>query len=370
MIRLVAACLALAVAAPLARAQSAADRARADKLNDEGKALIQQVNFEAAAEKFRAAIAISADPRYYFNLCYTLDRQGKLREAKAACEAVAAGGSDARLVEKARNRLVEIDRAIRAGQDGRASGAGASETLSDGEQVRPGQVSTVSPSVPGARPSQVGPRPAQPRPTQPAPARPPAPAHPDGPPAPPAERPGATFTALLGFGFAQLGIEPQDSGVSNDGTSALGIGGGVILWRGSLGIEISGLLARRGTETSFVDPDTFLVNTAEILYTYLDVDAAARYEFSSRRFRPYALGGAYLGINLGTDGKVNGMDFEVTEVAATDFGLLLGGGCAFGGFHRAFSIEFRYAHGLADVDDSDIFKVTHQMGLLLGGYQF
>src|SRR5687768_15694577 len=99
--RTVLVCLLVLASAGPARAQSPDERARAEKLNDQGKRQIALVDFEGAAESFRAAIALVADPRYYYNLCYTLHRAGKLREAHAACEMAAASNQDPRLHAKA-----------------------------------------------------------------------------------------------------------------------------------------------------------------------------------------------------------------------------------------------------------------------------
>src|SRR5690349_1073029 len=100
--------LVLAFARP-ALAQSEDDRARAEKLNEEGKRQIALVDFDGAAGSFRAAIQIQPDPRYYYNLCYTLHRAGKLREAHASCEMAAADKKDPRLAAKAKERLTMID---------------------------------------------------------------------------------------------------------------------------------------------------------------------------------------------------------------------------------------------------------------------
>lgn len=58
---------------------------RAEELNRLGKARAQELDLEGAAKLFREALAIENDPRYAFNLCYTLEKSGHLREAKEFC---------------------------------------------------------------------------------------------------------------------------------------------------------------------------------------------------------------------------------------------------------------------------------------------
>ena len=58
---------------------------RAEELNRLGKARATELDLEGAAKLFREALAIENDPRYAFNLCYTLEKSGHLREAKEFC---------------------------------------------------------------------------------------------------------------------------------------------------------------------------------------------------------------------------------------------------------------------------------------------
>jgi tetratricopeptide (TPR) repeat protein len=74
--------------------------AKAEKLNDEGRASLFEGKADEAAAKFRAAIVLSPDPRYYFNLCVTALTVNQEREALAACDAALAHGPSPELKAK------------------------------------------------------------------------------------------------------------------------------------------------------------------------------------------------------------------------------------------------------------------------------
>ena len=76
-----------------AHAQSPAKQA--DGLNEQGKALLNAKPMRAAeaTAKFRAAIVLSPEGRFYLNLCMALYQEGKLSEALTACQAVAPKGA-------------------------------------------------------------------------------------------------------------------------------------------------------------------------------------------------------------------------------------------------------------------------------------
>lgn len=98
------ACLLAAAAAP-ALAQNAK---QADQLNEQGKALLGAKPMRAAeaTEKFRAAIVLSPEGRFYLNLCMSLYQEGKLSEALTACQAVESNRATAAQVKQA-NVIVE-----------------------------------------------------------------------------------------------------------------------------------------------------------------------------------------------------------------------------------------------------------------------
>src|SRR5687768_211791 len=80
-------CLVTAVA-------SAQPQKQADALNEEGKALLRQKKYAEATDKFRQAIVLLPDGRYYYNLCMALYHEGKLGEALTACRAVGPNGGN------------------------------------------------------------------------------------------------------------------------------------------------------------------------------------------------------------------------------------------------------------------------------------
>ncbi|MBK9031976.1 MAG: hypothetical protein IPL61_11725 [Myxococcales bacterium] len=92
---------ALALVAGSAAAQSPAQKA--DTLNDQGKALIKAKKYVEATEKFRAAIVLSPEGRFYLNLCMSLYSEGKLGEAITACRAVKDHGASGDQVTQANN---------------------------------------------------------------------------------------------------------------------------------------------------------------------------------------------------------------------------------------------------------------------------
>lgn len=95
-----AAMLVLALGASSAAEAQPSPAERADKLNEEGKELFRNNDLNGAANKFRQAIVLSPEGRFYYNLCYIYEKQGKLREALTACEAVKPNGAVDRVIKK------------------------------------------------------------------------------------------------------------------------------------------------------------------------------------------------------------------------------------------------------------------------------
>lgn len=347
-------------------AQPASDPiAQAEAENAAGKAKIAVVDLAGAAAHFRAAIALSPDPRYYFNLCYTLEKAGQLREAKAACEVVASGGSDERLAGKARAKLAEIERGLRAGDEGKpeplappgtAPVADPDDTLADGERVAPGTPITVSPRPPGGaiqadrfgRP--LGRRPMVMRRMA----------------APVERRPPATWFIQLGFGDARVVVDDDEGSVADlDDTSSLlvgAVGAGVALWPASaFGFQLEGQLANRGFK---VDGDLF---DASATLTYLDLAALVRLEPGRGRFRVHAVAGGYLGFKVASSTSLDG-DALDDQVASTDAGAILGAGFTIGRFRRAVNLDLRLQIGTKNVSEAPFQSVEHRVVLLMVGY--
>ena len=81
---------------------------QAEALNEEGKKLYKDKDYPAAAEKFRAAIQLSADARFYFNLCASLEKLGDFDGALKACDDVYTHGPSDALKAKTGERAAEI----------------------------------------------------------------------------------------------------------------------------------------------------------------------------------------------------------------------------------------------------------------------
>jgi tetratricopeptide (TPR) repeat protein len=118
---LVVAAIAMALAgAGSAAAQTPAEPAadaRAERLNDQGKSLFSdRHDYAAAAEKFRQAIAITPDARYYYNLCAALEKLGQVEPALEACEEVFQHSPRPDLGTKAGKKAADLRRQQREGQ--------------------------------------------------------------------------------------------------------------------------------------------------------------------------------------------------------------------------------------------------------------
>lgn len=88
--------------------QASPHQVQAESLNDKGKAQIKLLDLAGAAQFFRLALVLDPDPRYSFNLCYTLDKSGRFEEAKEACQ-TAIQGDNRRVRDKAQHLLLAIE---------------------------------------------------------------------------------------------------------------------------------------------------------------------------------------------------------------------------------------------------------------------
>ncbi|RMH38732.1 MAG: tetratricopeptide repeat protein [Deltaproteobacteria bacterium] len=84
--------------------------ARAEQLNDEGKRLFRAGDLEGAATAFAGAVAIVADPRYYFNLCFAYEALERYDDALAQCRAALDHNPSDRLRAKTQTRIDIIER--------------------------------------------------------------------------------------------------------------------------------------------------------------------------------------------------------------------------------------------------------------------
>jgi tetratricopeptide (TPR) repeat protein len=72
--------------------------------------------YELASEQFRNAVVRMPEPKYFFNLCTSLFQEGKLADAKMACEAIDKNAQLATpaLVEKAHKLIAKIEAEAKA----------------------------------------------------------------------------------------------------------------------------------------------------------------------------------------------------------------------------------------------------------------
>lgn len=304
---LIAAVLAAGLGAPGRAAAQGTPSAhqQAEALNNEGKALIKQLDLTGAAQRFRAAMALSDDPRFSFNLCYTLEKSGQLAEAKAACERVMASG-EPRLAQKA-NKLLAV--------------------IEDSMAGRP------------ASPTPDGPQPIAP-PRQP-PGPPPAPPVASTPPEP---KKNARFGAAVGVSRANI-----DSGVG-DTDAVLGFAFGAWMRlpvRRAFETIFEAQVVQRGFQAGGDD-----LASAELNSLYIDLGFASRWHMGSGGFRPYLEAGMSASLLLNATARIGGMgvspEQQPFDVA---YALALGTRVDIGG--NQFDIRARYNHGLLNINNSD-----------------
>ncbi len=85
---------------------------KANQLNDEGKELFGQEKYGPAAKKFEAAIILSPEGRFYFNLCFTYYFLERYQDALEQCRAVQPNGGDGALIDKTNKLIAEIEKRL------------------------------------------------------------------------------------------------------------------------------------------------------------------------------------------------------------------------------------------------------------------
>lgn len=300
------------------------DASRAEALNGQGKERIRQLDLEGAAEFFRQAIELSPDPRFYFNLCYTLEKSGKLVEAREACDAVA-GTGDARLESKAAQLSSKID-------------------------------------------ERLGPRPTVPvEPTGPEPEKPESGTVPPPPPPPEkAKEPGpkTQYGGAVGMSLGSLGGSASSGQV---------IGAAVGPW----------MLLPIGNRYEFILDAQFVqrggsfsetgVGDIEIKMGYLDLGAAFRYRIGSDAVSYYFDAGLALSL-LVTESRTLDNNQLDSESNGKDFSTIFGIGYIIKTAAGSLDFRARYMIGYLPINevgsglgDTDILNRTI---VLQGGYWF
>jgi hypothetical protein len=104
----------LLIVAPVAGAETQAQIAAHE--NTLGEGALRKRQYDVASRHFRNAAARVPEPRYFYNLCQSLDGEAKFVEAITSCNAVEQTGGTAALVAKAKALIDKIrDHAKAAG---------------------------------------------------------------------------------------------------------------------------------------------------------------------------------------------------------------------------------------------------------------
>lgn len=90
------------------RGDSSSQREIAERDNADGNRFMTVRRFAEATAKFREAATRVPEPAYFFNLCLSSYREGKLREASTACEAVFANAPSTTLEAKTRKLISKV----------------------------------------------------------------------------------------------------------------------------------------------------------------------------------------------------------------------------------------------------------------------
>lgn len=300
-------------------AQDSDKRAQAEALNEEGRERIKQLDLEGGAARFRAAMQLVNDPRYAFNLCYTLDKSGKLQEARTACQDVVSSG-DERLSEKAAVLLEGIEARLAERQPV------TKDVTSPDPAASPEQ--TVPPIPPSKLPEPVEPR----------------------------------FAAMAGF--ARSDVEGQFTSGAKSGLAV----GGTVLIQSLPAFKLAGELqfVQRGFESTFAD----IAGTADVSMNYIDAGFMGRYHLGQENvLTPYLEIGTVLCVLLNSSVSFQGMSDD-GDFKPIDLAWVLGAGMQVG----ALDLRVRLMYGLLDIaggdDGASSTPITHRLTTLQAGYWF
>lgn len=305
--------LAVLLCAPAAvSAQEPTPAERAEQLNEAGRQRVRVLDLDGAAAKFRDAIELSPDPRYYFNLCYVLEKLGELREARAACQVVIDADTDAALEGKASGTLAAIDAALAAGEKA--------------EEPAPARESDLEAS-----------------------SEPPAPI----PVPPPPKRP-------LRVGVAAGLLSTTFSAEGADVSRQVGVLVGAELdarVAGPLSVVGGAGISRRGAKARIADmegPLGVFGGSFDVSLTYVDVPILARVALGGDVAAVFDLGGA-VSILVDDDATAEGVETVEAEpdLATFDVGAIAGVGLRVDAGATRVSLGVRYLHGLLDLRGDD-----------------
>lgn len=325
-------------------------RARADKLNEEGKDLFGSGELDAAAQKFRAAIALTPQARYYFNLCFVLNARGELERALGACkQAETADGVDADLRKRARDFADGIEKKIRdKPTPPDPVDRPADPPPDDPPPDDPPEIKPMPGAQPGASPPTRGPPPPGFR-------APPVVAE---KPLPPKRR---HFGVIAGLSLASLTNDDDALDVGIRPGIAVGLFAATSLSR-RIASQVEVLYVQKGTRVEFFG------DSADLTLHYLSFPLVAKWFFGGRAARVHLDAGMALSILMSADAEGT----DITEdTAAFDLGFILGVGLT---WHRpganALTLDVRYESGLLDIDDAAMESVNNRATSLRIGYAF
>ncbi len=288
-------------------AQGADGQAQAEELNSQGKALIGQLDLAGAAQRFRAAMLLSSDPRFAFNLCYTLEKSGQFGEAKVACEKVV-GAADPRLANKANKLLAVIE------------GKMAGEPASSRSAPPPGQSEPAVAPPPRAQPVASLP-----------------------PPKSQASHRTLQYGAVVGLSRANVSSAEADP----DAVVGYAVGAWARMGlRPSFDSILEAQLVRRGFSTRLVDLTT----------TYLDLGFASRWYLGMGGAKPYLEAGMTLSILLSSE--VDVAVAQPDEIQAYDLAYTIGVGTLVGIGSLSVDVRARYLHGLVSIGQDVVGDLT------------
>ena len=298
-------------------AQPTDSQAQAEELNSQGKALIKQLDLAGAAQRFRAAMALSSDPRFAFNLCYTLEKSGQFANAKEACEKVV-GATDARLANKANKLLAVIEGKM-------------TTELASSPPPKPPPSSQSPPAVASAPRTQ--PVTSASLPT----------------PAPQASHKTLQYGAVVGFSRANV----SGTKLNPDAVVGYAVGGWARMGlRPSFDSIFEAQLVQRGFSTRVFD----------VSASYLDLGFASRWYLGMGGVKPYLEAGMTLSILLSSE--VDFMVAESKELQAYDLAYTVGVGTIIGLGALSVDVRARYMHGLIAIGEGTGDLIAYNRSVL------
>lgn len=353
--------------AATARAQDDG-QAAAEGKNAEGKQRMRVLDLEGAVRAFREAIAIHPDPRYYFNLCFTLNKLDRLAEAAVACEVTATSpGVSDDLRGKAETLQADIDRRRAGGSVVERPTDAEPETLADGKEApdskaTQGAANTTSPETP------LGPIDSS---NQPGTAATPGPVVRAPSPTPPAK----SLSLGVAAGLSIATIDAADA--EAEARSGIRIGATLLGQLSSILAIESGLafVQKGATADAFVESIGLV--RAELDTSYLEIPVLLRVGIPGLGTAvPYTVAGPAIATLLSAKASVRGsglpsdsMDVK-DQYTSLDYALVAGMGVEIDAGVGAVVLDARYWLGLKDVAKADDTTARNRSFALTAGFVF